>query len=145
TLKDPRGGVTGQGSSRTEGSADAWRAGDPVLMKSLAQAGAPSIAQLVQDEAPVPVAEVKKPPVMVRQVTGAPGDGQRSLTRAVIEALRRLDLVASAAGQAQPKDALIVAGTVDVVPAATGKQKVTVTWEVSRADGQSLGKVAQEN
>ncbi len=145
-LKAPKGAAVGQGSARAEGASSAWQSGNPGLMKSLAQAGAPAIAKLIQEEAPVAAADIPRPQILVRQVTGAPGDGTRSLTRAVIEALRRVDLPAKAATDAPPaKGALIVSGTVAVAAASAGKQKVTVTWEVSGADGNSLGKVGQEN
>jgi len=145
-LKGPKGIAAGQSHARAEGSAAAWQSGSPALMKTLAQASAPATAKLIQEDAPVAAPDAPRPRIFVRQVAGAPGDGTRSLTRAVIEALRRVDLQATAATDAPPaKGSLTVMGTVTVGPAVSGKQKVTVTWEVSGADGNSLGKVGQEN
>ena len=78
--------------------------------------------------------------ILVEPVTGAPGDGYRSLTRALRAALRRAGL--PLAEQLGP-DVYVVLGSVGVTDTGPNRQLVRITWTVLGPDGGELGKVEQ--
>ena len=78
--------------------------------------------------------------ILVEPVTGAPGDGYRSLTRALRAALRRAGLpLADGVGP----DVYVVLGAVGVTDRGSNRQLVRITWTVLDPDGSELGKVEQ--
>jgi hypothetical protein len=108
----------------------------------IAAAATPAIRRLVQDDPPVAAAQ-PDPLVSLRPVAGAPGDGGRSLTRAMENALRRARVVLSAPNTEAPS--FVLAGTVTMSPAGAGTQHVVVSWALKRGDGREIGQVSQEN
>lgn len=84
----------------------------------------------------------RAPRLFLVSVTGAPGDGNAALTRLI-----KTELVK--AGQDIQDDAkgadFTLAGTVSVVPAGAGKQRVEVQWVVVDAKGSEAGRVVQLN
>ena len=117
-------------------------AGDTVA-PTIAAAAAPTIRRLVQDEPPVAAAH-GDPAVSLRPVTGAPGDGGRSLTRAMEEALRRNRIALAAPGGDAPS--FVLTGRVTMSPADSSKQQhVRIGWALLRGDGSEIGQVSQEN
>lgn len=83
-------------------------------------------------------------PVMavVPAVTGAPGDGSRSLTAAIQEELKSKG-IALAAGPTPA--AYRVEGTVTIGEARDGKQPIQIEWLVRNPQGKKLGTVSQKN
>jgi uncharacterized lipoprotein YmbA len=79
----------------------------------------------------------------LRPVTGAPGDGARSLTRAMDDALRRVHV--ALADQPSDRERFILTGTVKLSPPEAGKQQVQVSWALLGPDGRQIGQVSQEN
>ena len=69
-------------------------------------------------------------------VAGAPGDGEQALAAALSRQLAARGLKPATAFQAEIYE---VQGTVRVVPAAKGKQSVTIIWVVLGPDGTQLG------
>jgi hypothetical protein len=117
-------------------------AGDTVA-PAIAAAATPAIRKLVQDEPPIAAAQ-PDPAVSLRPVTGAPGDGGRSLTRAMEEALRRARVALAAPGGGAPS--FVLTGTVTMSPAdASKQQRVRIGWALLRGDGREIGQVSQEN
>lgn len=116
--------------------------GDEAAARALAGQAAPAVAKLVQDEPPA-MANAPEPVVAVRPVTGAPGDGGRSLTRAMGEALRRAH-VALADGAGDKQD-FVLTGKVEMSPAAAGQQQVKVSWALAAPDGRHIGQISQQN
>jgi hypothetical protein len=141
-LREPGGGEAGTYDQATESSAARWRAGDATLLKELVAAAAPAIAEMLQEEGAVGVDTEQR--VAVQPVTGAPGDGARSLARAMELALRQAS-ISVAEGAAPAGKHFTVAGKVTMAPAAEGKQKVTVSWTLLGPDGSQIGQVNQEN
>lgn len=141
-LRNAAGKLIGSAPSQVATAATAWQRGDPGLVSALATPAAPAVAQLIQGDAPLPQGALN-PVVALRVVTGAPGDGDRSLTRAMGAALERTNLVL-AATPADKAD-FVVAGTVEVARADGQKQQVMVTWVLMRPDGSEVGRVKQEN
>jgi hypothetical protein len=118
-----------------------WGSSDTVAPE-IAAAATPAIRRLVQDDPPVAVA-APDPAVSLRAVAGAPGDGGRSLTRAMDDALRRAHVpIADAVVEGH---SLVLAGTVRLSPAEPGKQQVKVSWTLIGADGREIGRIDQEN
>jgi len=141
-LRNAAGKAVGSTSSGTVADAAAWQRGDDKLATALAAPAAPAVAKLIAGDVSPPQGGLN-PVVALRPVAGAPGDGDRSLTRAMNSALTRANLTLAAA-PSDKKD-FIVAGTVEVAPADGAKQQVKVTWVLMRPDGSEIGRVKQEN
>ena len=117
--------------------------GSDTVAPVIAAAAAPAIRKLVQDEPPAATAQ-PDPAVSLRPVTGAPGDGGRSLTRAMEEALRHARVVLATPGGDAPS--FVLTGTVTMSPADSSKQQhVRIGWALLRGDGSEIGQVSQEN
>jgi hypothetical protein len=99
---------------------------------------ASAIARLVTGDAPAPVDVPAL--VAVRQVSGAPGDGDTSLARAIESTLGRAGIdVGAAAGR------FALTCVVAVTPAQKGRQTVSVRWVLALPAGRKLGEVGQQN
>jgi hypothetical protein len=159
-LLGPDGSRAGSSTQHAEAPAAAWWGGDETVLAEIAKGGAPRIAALVQEEAPVEAPSAAPPVVAVRAVEGAPGDGSQALTRAMTTALKMAKLgIADEAAQGAAKgaaakeaapnaagaQAFVVAGRVDVTRPVEGKQQVKIVWSVLTAAGGEIGKVSQEN
>lgn len=141
-LRDAHGKLIGSTPSRLDANAGAWQRGDDKMAAALAAPAAPAIAKLVESDAPVPQGQLL-PVVALRDVTGAPGDGDRSLTSAMRVALERSNLALATASA--DKEDFIVTGTVEVAAPSGQKQRVSVVWILMRPDGSEVGRVKQEN
>jgi predicted aspartyl protease len=141
----------GEDKGKTEGvpiPTDAWAAASQTTLQDAAKDAAPKIAKLltgIQTTAQRAdpnslynrVAKVQVPPV-----TGAPGDGNISLTKQMKTHLTALGPVV----QDSPDGAdFIVQGDVRVVPIGGGQQRVEIQWIVKAANGDERGKVVQLN
>jgi hypothetical protein len=80
--------------------------------------------------------------VAVRPLTGAPGDGGKSLATAIASVLQRQELAIVEDGKQAD---LSIDGEVSVAPAKADKQHIKIVWRVRRADGAEIGTVGQEN
>ncbi len=141
-LRSAAGTAVGSTSSETTADAAAWQRGDDKVAAALAAPAALAVAKLIEGDVSPPQGGLN-PVVALRPVAGAPGDGDRSLTRAMSSALVRANLTLATA-PSDKKD-FIVAGTVEVSPADGAKQQVKVTWVLLRPDGSEIGRVKQEN
>lgn len=144
---DPSGLVQGSVQGAPVDAA-LWAAASPAVFRQAARADAGGIAALLtrieaarrQSD---PNSLINRPArVLVRDVTGAPGDGNRQLARQ----LRRLlpPLGPSVTDDPETAD-FIVQGDVVVAPNAGGNERVEVQWVVADAHGHELGKVVQLN
>ncbi len=78
----------------------------------------------------------------VDEISGAPGDGNAALKRALLRLLERNNLpFAMTAGLASH----YVQGVVDVVPGDNVSEHVTIIWIVSNAAGKEIGRTTQHN
>ena len=84
-----------------------------------------------------------RPRVAIRPVSGAPGDGAKSLANAIATILKRQDL--TVIDDANAKADVILDGQVTIAPVKPDKQHVKIVWHVRRADGAEIGTVGQEN
>ena len=160
-LYDAAGKILGEPTVKLEGLTKDWEAGDDKLVARLATASAEAVAPLLADEtsaasdkdAPVetaastPAAAPAEPAgggkirLAIGEVKGAPGDGAKSLAKAVAAVLKNQVAIV---GDAKTAD-LTLDGEVDVAAGKTEKQHVKIMWRVRRADGTEIGTVGQEN
>jgi cell division protein FtsN len=141
-LSDAAGKKVGSGAIETDTPQAIWEAGDTALAASLAGDAAPKIAALIDGDQPPPEMASNVAQVVLRGVTGAPGDGNTSLAAAIVRALGRAGIaVASGNGDAP----LSLAGAVEVSPAQDDKQQVIIRWQLSQRGGGVLGHADQQN
>lgn len=112
----------------------------------------PAVPDLVSAKPPIPASPAAANPprkqesartrVIVRRVTGAPGDGDTSLVQAVASVLRQQNLaIIDPGGKAD----FTIDGEVSIAPVGPDKQHVKIVWRVRNASGAELGTVGQEN
>lgn len=145
TLRDATGRVLGTAEEADAVPAAAWASGerDP-LMPLVAEAG-PRIAGLIEEKPPVAATGAHR--LYIRQVEGAPGDGDTALPRALGYVLGRIGLpvVEPGAPETARAGAISVTGSVTMRPGPAGQQHVAILWRVLGPDGREAGQVAQEN
>jgi hypothetical protein len=148
TVQDERGRIMGS-STGVAMPAHAWADGDPYMLKMTAAAIAPKLADLLTG---IDAARKRSDPhslynrpaqVAVLDVTGAPGDGNQSLSRQMRSQLPKLGEVVLDTPQGAD---FTVAGQVRTAPgAAGGTLRVEVQWLVNDAAGHDVGRVVQIN
>src|ERR1700676_4108250 len=106
--------MVGYPSARLEVEPGEWESGNAPAIERLAGLSAQGLAPFLEEEAPVEAAAGGHTRVLIREVSGAPGDGATSLAAAVAAVLRRQDLAIVENGQ--PAD-LTIDGEVSVTPA----------------------------
>jgi len=136
------GRTLGHVAATADEPSDTWRSGEPATARDIAGKAAPAIAKLVQEPPPAE-AEVAEPLVAILPVIGAPGDGGRSLARAMGNALRRAHV--ALVDRPSDREAFVLAGRVELSPVDAGKQQVKVSWELLRPDGKAIGTIDQQN
>ena len=91
---------------------------------------------------PQPAASPKANGVVVAPVSGAPGDGTRSLTTAL---KKRLYAGGIKLANGTSANVYMVKGTVSLADASGGKQSIRIDWQVLDPKGKKLGTVSQQN
>jgi hypothetical protein len=166
------GRVSGEHVVASRSGSDPWSGVDSAAIRSLAAKIAPQIASTLSGgrAAPPPVAsdpppspgaapsgsrsttttatapapKVVKGPVtaMVSPVTGAPGDGMKSLTAAI---KKRLYAKGVKLTSIQSENTYTVKGVVSLTNASGGKQSIRIEWQVLDPKGKKVGTVSQQN
>lgn len=96
-------------------------------------------SRIVSD--PPPVAW-DRPSFLIKPVKGAPGDGNKALTKAMKKALRKRDITVTE----DPRQAgFVIEGHVEISPAVGGRQQARIVWAVNTIAGDEVGKAVQEN
>ncbi len=110
----------------------------PVASGPAPSASAPDTA------APAPTARAAKGPVttIVAPVSGAPGDGMKSLTAAI---KKRLYAKGVKLATVQTGNTYTVKGIVSVTDGSGGKQSIRIDWQVIDPNGKRVGTVSQKN
>jgi hypothetical protein len=144
---DPRGKDQGKTEGAAVPAAD-WSAAAPATLKKTADAAAPAIGTLLTHiEAALMQADpnslfYRAPHVMVAAVTGAPGDGDYSLTAQMRDKLSHLGPIV----QDTPEGAdFVLRGQVKVVPIEGNKERVEIQWLLADAAQHDLGRIIQLN
>ena len=146
TVQNPAGEPQGV-SEGTPIPVRVWAGGQPTVLKAAAVQAAPGIASLLgridaarrQSD---PNSLLNRPArIHLAGVTGAPGDGNRSLPAQMRTKLSALGLVV----QDAVKDAdYILAGEVNTAPGANGSTRIELQWIVTDARGER-GRILQLN
>lgn len=146
SIRNPAGEVQGV-SDGPPVSARAWAGGDAAVLKAAANAGAPGITALLDRMEAArmqadPTSLANRPArVFLTGVTGAPGDGNKSLSDQIKLRMTQEGLVV----QDTPSGAdYQVHGEVTAVPAPGGVLKLELLWLVNDARGER-GKILQVN
>jgi hypothetical protein len=114
----------------------------PLITSAKPSGPAPPVAAKSAQAKPAGKQESAPIRVAVRRVTGAPGDGDTALARAVTSVLRQTDFTLVDPGD---KADFTLDGEVAIVPIGPDKQHVKIVWHVRNASGAELGNVGQEN
>jgi hypothetical protein len=147
TVKDPQGKE--QGSAEGEPVAlRSWSAATPDTLQKIAAEAGPRIGavltsiQLARNKADPNSLYNRSAKVQVTDVTGAPGDGDQSLTqqmRARLAVLGPVVLTTKAGAD------FVVQGQVKIVPIPQRQERVEIQWIVKTAAGDERGRVVQLN
>ncbi len=147
TVKDPAGADQGSAEG-APASADSWAVASPDFLRMVASEAAPRISDLLssiritRDKAN-PNSLLNRPArVMVADVTGAPGDGNKTLTKQVRDHLAAYGLLVQPAKSGAD---FLVRGEVVVTPTPNHKERVEIVWAVTVPSGDERGKVVQLN
>ncbi len=92
--------------------------------------------------AEVPIAQVEVPHAAVAQVTGAPGDGNAALAKALTALL---PLKGIKVADKNEKGSWRIEGKVKVEAKSPAEDLVTLRWRVLDAAGKELGTISQQN
>jgi hypothetical protein len=161
------GRVSGEQLIARRSGADPWSGVDSAALHSLAVMIAPQIAASMsgggspppaasepsprpapsasapETAAAAPAARPKGPvTTIVAPVSGAPGDGTKSLTAAI---KKRLYAKGVKLATVQTGNTYTVKGTVSVTDGSGGKQSIRIDWQVLDPNGKRLGTVSQQN
>jgi hypothetical protein len=141
----------GEDKGKAEGSpipTEAWAVASSDVLRQAASDAAPKIASLLTG---IQTTALRADPkslynrvakVQLLPVTGAPGDGNESLTKQMRSHLIALGPVV----QDTPDGAdFSVQGNVRMVPIGGGQQRVEIQWTIKAANGDERGKVVQLN
>jgi hypothetical protein len=127
---------------------DIWSNAAPALLQQVAAEAAPRIGavltsiRIAHDKADPASLYNRAAKVEVADVTGAPGDGDQSLTQQMRTRLAVLGPVVLTT----PTGAdFIVQGVVKVVPIPKRQERVEIQWTVKTAAGDERGRVVQLN
>ncbi|MGC2342282.1 MAG: hypothetical protein WA453_12010 [Methyloceanibacter sp.] len=101
-------------------------------------------ANAPQAAAPPPAARASKEPLttIVAPVSGAPGDGTKSLTAAI---KKRLYAKGVKLATVPTGNTYTVKGIVSVTDGSGGKQSIRIDWQVLDPSGKRVGTVSQQN
>jgi hypothetical protein len=147
SVQDPQGKELGTAEGEVV-PLQAWANADPALMKQVAAEAAPRIGAVLTS---IRVAHDKADPgslynraakVLVADVTGAPGDGDQTLTqqmRARLAVLGPIVLTTPTGAD------FVVQGEVKVVALPKHQERVEIQWIVKTGSGDERGRVVQLN
>ena len=147
TVMDPEGRPQGSSQGPPVAAQD-WAGGQAATLKAAADAEAPKVVAMLggieaRRELSDPHSLLNRPPVIYfKGVTGAPGDGNSSLTRQITTRLPGLgDVVQDNAKGAD----YAVQCVVKTAPGAGNTTRVEIQWIVTDAKGEESGRVVQIN
>lgn len=125
----------------TAAEAAAWRVGDPSVYAGVAKTAADDIAAAMSESKAKPA---ERPLIAIPEVTGAPGDGPRTLQRSMAYVLGKRGLNVTENIDSGTKAGLVLVGSMRVVKGSDHAQ-VQMDWKLIHADGSQIGTVSQAN
>ncbi len=132
-------------------AASIWSQGSPATIKTAAADAAPGIADLLSRieaarRASDPNSLVNRPAkLVVPDVTGAPGDGNRQLARQMRLALAAQGMLVQEVAPKNGQTDFTVAGKVVAVPIAGKMTRIEIQWIVADPKGDERGRIVQLN
>jgi len=147
SVQDPQGKEQG-GAEGEPIPLATWSTASPALLQRIAAEAAPRIGAVLTG---IRIAHDKADPgslynrparVLVAEVTGAPGDGNQSLTR---QMRARLALLGPVVLTTPTGADFAVQGEVKVVPQPKRQERVEIQWIVRTGSGDERGRVVQLN
>jgi hypothetical protein len=166
-VTDAQGGrvarVSGDEMIASRAGSDPWAGVDSATLRSIAgkttsqlaatlsRRGSSATAVASSEGSPATTATASRPTaapnpksagVIVAPVSGAPGDGQRSLTTAL---KKRLYAGGIKLANGTAENVYMVKGSVVLSDASGGKQSIRIDWLVLDPSGKRLGTVSQQN
>ena len=143
TLYDFSGQVLGQETQGVPGTRQDWEFGSPRIITAVGEEGSEIIAAMIdKDEESLRPVKPRLAGLWVNPVENAPGDGNRSLTRAIKTAI---NVAGFAVAQERRYAEFILEGRFRLDPAKENLQKVQIIWAVLTADGREIGRATQKN
>jgi hypothetical protein len=149
-LTSTSGKAVGTFDQKIDGGEAGWLANDPGIFEVVAHDVGPQIvAMLAQDTDPTGTVDGEtEAAVPVQQklyfsgVTGAPGDGNEALARAMADVLKKSG---TPLAETEEDANCILSANVTTEPQAVGTSLVGITWRLTDRAGVELGKIDQKN
>lgn len=143
TLLDHAGRVVGTVRQGVPGSRRDWEYGSPRVVREVGENAPELIAHLIEkEEEDLKAVRPTLAGLWVSPVENAPGDGDRSLTRAIRAAIKGAGI--PVAGERRYAE-FVLAGRVGLGPPTDGLQRVEIVWAVTTPDGREIGRATQRN
>jgi hypothetical protein len=142
-LLDYDGKIIGEASEGISGSRKDWEYGSPKIIAEVGE-NAPKliVAMIGEEEKGQQAVKPRLAGLWVGPVTNAPGDGNRSLARAIKIALKGGGI---ALAQDREHAEFVLESRVRVDPAKDSLQRVEIVWTVSTPDNREIGRATQRN
>ena len=144
-LQDNVGQIIGTHTQGIKATRTQWEFGDPRIIRSVGNGVVKPLLAMLPNAPRQKVAPRRSPlttAMVIKPVTGAPGDGNASLSSAIEAALRAVDIFITK----DPRQAAYaLQGHVEVGLPVQGKEPIRIIWTVSTAAGALLGRATQEN
>ena len=143
TLFDYHGKVIGTETQGITATRRDWDYGSPTIIKEVGDNGSEIIAAMIdkQEQGLKPV-RPRLAGLWVNPVTNAPGDGDRSLTRAIKAVIKGAGI---AVAEEKRYAEFVLDGRVRVDPPNDNLQRVEIVWAVRTPDGREIGRATQKN
>ena len=130
-------------SQDVEGSDFDWQWGSPRVIKKVGANAARLIAEAVEPEdETLKSVQAVSAGVWIQPIQGAPGDGDKSLTRAMRYALMGAKIAVTSE---RPAARHLLSGQVRVAPPRGGDQNVEIRWTIAYPNGGQAGIAVQRN
>jgi hypothetical protein len=142
-LYDVNGKVMGIETQRVGGDREEWDYGSPKIVQDVGANVPAFIAETIRyDEETLKPVRPRTTGLWIDPVRDAPGDGNRSLTRAIGAAIEKVGIpVASDRRFAE----FVLDGRVKIGAPASGLQRIEIVWAVKTPDGREIGRATQKN
>jgi hypothetical protein len=144
-LDERRGGIVSNFVEEIDATAVEWDYGSPKILESVGDTVSERVARVVlgdRFDAAGSDRYLGRRGIFVAGVTGAPGDGNASLRRAMSVALAGKSLRLA---DAKDKAAFTLQGDVEMGVPDNGAQTIKIVWTVQGIDGEVLGRAQQNN
>ncbi len=143
TLADSDGRTLGTDVQGVGGDREEWDYGSPRIIADVGANVPAFIAEnIVKDEETLKPVAPRIAGLWVEGISGAPGDGNRSLKRAITVAVERAGIpVAFDRRHAE----FLLDARVGLTAPKDGLQRVEIVWRVLTQDGREIGRATQKN